>query len=229
MFANSSMVLADSFSNLWMGVVDFIPNVVIALVIFVVGWIIAALIGRVVEQVFKAVKLDEALRKTGLDNTMSKAGISLNSGRFVGGLVRWFVIVVFLIAAFDVLKLSQVNEFLKTVVIGYIPQVVVAVLILLVAAVIAEALKKVIITSTKAAGLTAANLLGSIAKWVIWVFAILTALVQLGIGATIINTLFTGVVVAFSIAFGLAFGLGGQEAASDVIAKVKQEISERNR
>lgn len=229
MFANSSMVLADSFSNLWMGVISFIPNVVIALVIFIVGWIIASLVAKVIEQVFKAIKLDEALRKAGLDDTLGKAGIVLNSGRFVGGLVKWFVIVVFLIASFEVLKLSQVNEFLKTVVIGYLPQVVVAVLILLVAAVIAEAVRKIIVTSTKAAGLTSANLLGAISKWVIWIFALLTALVQLGIGTTIINTLFTGVVVAFSIAFGLAFGLGGQQAASDIISKVKQEISERNR
>lgn len=227
MFENSSNVLADSFTNLWTGVIGFLPQIVIALVIFIVGWIVASLVGRIIEQVFKAIKVDEALRKTGIDDTFSKAGIVLNTGKFVGGLVKWFVIVVFLMASFDVLKLTQVNEFLKSVVIGYIPRVVVAVLMLLVAAVIAEALKKIIITSTKAAGLTSANLLGNIAKWIIWVFAILVSLVQLGIGEPIINTLFTGVVVAFSIAFGLAFGLGGQSAAGEAISKIKSEISER--
>ena len=207
--------------------INFIPQVVIAIVIFVVGWIIAFFVGRVIEQIFRSIKLDEALKKTGLDDVMAKAGIVLNSGRFIGGLVKWFVIVVFLIAAFNVLKLNQVNDFLQGVVVLYIPRVIVAVLILLVSAVIADTLKKVVISSTKVAGLTSAHLLGSITKWIIWTVAILTALTELGIGGAILNTLLTGVVVAFSVAFGLAFGLGGQQAASEIISKVKQEISER--
>ena len=229
MFQDSSVVLADAFTNLWSGVIAFIPNIVIALVIFIVGWIIASLIGNLIEELFKRIKVDHALRKTGLDEAMTKAGLVLNSGKFLGGLVKWFIIVVFLIASFNVLKLDQVNEFLKSVVIQYLPQVIVAVLILLVSAVIAEALQKIVSSSAKAAGVKPANLLGAIAKWIILIFAILTALFQLGIAPGIIQTIFTGVVVALSVAFGLAFGLGGQQAASDVIAKVRSEISDRQR
>lgn len=229
MFQESSVVLADAFTNLWAGVIAFIPNIVIALVIFVVGWIIASLIGSGIEELFKRSKLDHALRKTGLDETLTKAGLVLNSGKFVGGLVKWFIIVVFLIASFNVLKLDQVNQFLSSVVLQYLPQVIVAVLILLVSAVIAEAVQKIIASSAKAAGVSHANLLGAVAKWIILVFAILTALFQLGIAPQIIQTIFTGVVVALSVAFGLAFGLGGQQAASDVIARVRSEISDRQR
>ena len=139
--------------------------------------------------------------------------------------MKWFTIVVFLITAFEILGLNQVNSFLTGVVVGYIPQVIAAVLILLLAVVIADALQKTVVASAKAADLTSANFLGSITKWSIWIFAVLAALVQLGIGAIFIQTLFTGVVVALSVAFGLAFGLGGRDAAAQAIEKMKKEIT----
>ncbi len=229
MIQDSGVMLQAAFTNLWTGVITFIPNIIIAIVIFIVGWIIASLIGSAIEQVFASIKVDTALRKAGLDDALARAGIILNSGKFIGGLVKWFVIIVFLIASFNVLGLNQVNDFLRGVVIDYIPQVIAAVLILLVTAVIADVLQKIISSSSKAAGVRSANLLGSIAKWIIWIGGLLAAISQLGIAQSIIQTLFTGVVVALSVAFGLAFGLGGQQAASDVIAKVRQEISDRQR
>ncbi len=226
-FQETGTVLSDAFANLWFGIVSFIPNLVIALVILIAGWIIGALVGKVIEQIFTGAKVDIALRRTGVDETLSKAGIVLNSGKFVGGLVKWFVVVAFLIASFDVLRLSQVNEFLKGVVIGYLPQVIAAVLILLVAVVIGDAVSKLVRSSAKAAELKGANLLGAVSKWVIWVVGALAALDQLGIGQAVLQTLFTGIVVALSLAFGLSFGLGGQAAASSAIEKIKREIADK--
>ncbi len=226
-FQETGLVLSDAFTNLWFGIVSFIPNLVIALVILIAGWIIGALVGKVIEQIFTGAKVDIALRRTGVDETLSKAGIVLNSGKFVGGLVKWFVVVAFLIASFDVLRLSQVNEFLKGVVIGYLPQVIAAVLILLVAVVIGDAVAKLVRSSAKAAELKGANLLGAVSKWVIWVVGALAALDQLGIGQAVLQTLFTGIVVALSLAFGLSFGLGGQAAASSAIEKLKREIADK--
>lgn len=224
----TSEILARSFQELWGGVINFLPELIIAIVIFIVGWIIGALLGRVVDQVIKAVKLDSALRSAGLEAILSRGGFSLNSGRFIGGLVKWFVVVVFLIAALDVLGLSQVNAFLRDVVLLYLPQVIVAVLIMLVAVVIAEVMQNLVIGSAKAGHIRSAHFLGTLTKWAIWVFAALAALFQLGVAATFIQTLFTGIIVALALAFGLAFGLGGQEAAARFIEKVRHEISERD-
>ncbi|HZS43126.1 MAG TPA: hypothetical protein VFA52_02825 [Candidatus Paceibacterota bacterium] len=221
-------VLVASFTNLWYGIVSFIPNIIIAIVIFVIGWLIGVFIDKLVREAFRAMKIDNALRSAGVENTLNRGGILLNSGAFVGGLIKWFIIVVFLLASFEVLGLTQVTDFLKNVVLNYLPQVIVAVLILLVAVVIAQAVQRIVSASAKAARLSHANLLGSIAKWAIWIFAILTALVQLGIAVSLIQTLFMGVVVALSLAFGLAFGLGGQDAAARYIDKVRNEISDRN-
>lgn len=219
-------VLSVSIRNMWIGVIGFIPNLLIALVIILLGWLIGVLLGRVVAQIIKAIKIDEALRRAGVEEFLNRGGLNLNSGAFLGGLVRWFVIIAFLIASFEVLGLYQVTGFLRDI-LNYLPQVIVAVLILIAAGIVADAMKKIVLSSAKTAELSAAPFLATVTKWVIWVFAILVALSQLGIAAGFIQTVFTGLVVALSLGLGLAFGLGGQEAASRVIDRVSKEISDK--
>ena len=217
-------VLQQSFQDLWLGIVAFVPNLVVALIIFVIGWIIGAVLGRVVAQIVGSLKVDNALRSAGFEDTFNRAGFNLNSGAFLGGLVKWFIIIVFLVASLEVLGLTQVNIFLQEVVLLYVPQVIVAVLILLVAAVIAEVARNVVAGAAKAADMLSANLLGSVAKWAIWIFAILAALNQLGVATAFVQTLFTGVIVALSLGFGLAFGLGGQKSAADYVERLRGEV-----
>jgi len=220
--------LQQSFYDLWSAVIAYVPNIVVAVLIFIIGWVIGAIIGRIVAQVVHALRVDNALRGAGVEEVLSKAGFNLNAGRFVGELVKWFIIVVFLVASLDVLGLTQVNIFLQEVVLLYLPQVIVAVLILLLAAVIAEMAKNIVVASARAAGAHSINLMGSVTKWAIWVFAVLAALSQLGVASSFVQTLFTGVVIALSLGFGLAFGLGGKEAAADYIKKMKREIGSGN-
>ncbi len=223
-FTTWAEVLTISFQNLFWGLVQFIPNLVVAVLIFIIGWLVGAGLGRLIAQVVGSLRVDQALRAAGVERVLDRAGFKLNSGAFLGALVKWFFIIVFLLASLDVLRLTDVTVFLRTVVLGYLPQVIVAVLILLVAAVIAEAAQRVVSGAARAANLNAANFLGAIARWSIWIFAILAALDRLGI-SPLVQTLFTGVVVALALAFGLAFGLGGQQAASKAIEKISKEIT----
>lgn len=218
-------VLTLSFQNLFSGLVAFLPNLLAAIIIFIIGWLIGAGLGRIVAQVIGSLRVDQALRAAGVDRVVERAGFGLNSGAFLGMLVKWFFIIVFLVAALDVLGLTEVTVFLRTVVLGYLPQVIVAVLILLVAAVVAEAAQRVVAGGAAAAHLRSANFLGSVARWAIWIFAILAALDQLGV-TPFVQTLFTGVVVALALAFGLAFGLGGQAAAARSIEKMREQIGD---
>ena len=222
-----SEVLSISFKNLWLGVVGFVPNLIVALVIVVIGWGIGSVLGRVVHQIIKAIKVDEALKRAGVEDFLNRGGIDLNSGGFLGGLVKWFIMVVFFIGAFEVLGLSQVTLFLRDI-LDYLPQVIVAVLILIAAGIVADAMRSIVLSSTKSADISSAGFLATVTKWVIWVFAILVALSQLGIAAPFVQTLFTGIVVAVALALGLSFGLGGQEAAARLIEKVRTEIANRH-
>jgi flagellar biosynthesis protein FliQ len=227
MLENWGYILSESFTDIWAGTLAFVPKLIIAVIIFIFGWIIGSVVGKLVAHIFKAFKVDTALRSAGVDEVVKRGGYSLDSGKFVGTLVEWFIVVGFLVASFDVLGLTQVNAFLQDVVLSYLPRVIVAVLILLVSAVIADVMNRIVVASAKAASIRFANLLGSVTRWSIWIFAILTVMFQLGIAAPFVQTLFTGFIVAISLALGLSFGLGGQRAAAEFIDKLKQEVSDK--
>lgn len=220
-------VLTTSFQNLWTGVVMFIPSLIVALVIFVIGWAIGALIEKVVAKFMEVIKFDEALKKAGFEGFVKRAGFNLHSGKFLGGLVKYFIVIVFLIASFDVLGLNQVTAFLQQIVLGYLPQLIIAVLILMVGAVVGDLMSRVVSGTVRSAGIASANLLGSVTRWAVWIFALLVALSQMGIAGNFIQTIFTGFVVALSLALGLSFGLGGQEAAKHTIEKIKEEVGRK--
>lgn len=221
-------VLNNSFQSLWAGIIMFIPSLIVAIVILLIGWAIGILIEKGVERFFKMMKFDEALKKAGFEILVKRAGMNLNSGRFLGSLIKYFIVVVFLIASFDVLGLNQVTAFLQQVVLGFLPQLIIAVLILLVGVVVGDVMNRVVVASTRTAGITSANFLGTVTRWGIWVFTILIALSQMGVAGAFIQTLFTGFVVAVSLAIGLAFGLGGQEPAKRTIERIQSEISHRD-
>ena len=221
-------VLTGSFQELWYGVVDYLPHILAAIIIFFLGWAIGNGLGKVVAKIISTLKVDSALRNAGIEGVLDRSGFSLNSGKFLGALVKWFVITVFLVASLEVLGLTAVTEFLQQVVLLYLPQVIVAVLILLVAAVIAEVVQNTVEGAAQAASMKSAAFLGTVARWAIWVFAIFAALNQLGVAHEFVQTLFTGIVIAVSLALGLAFGLGGQDAAADYIGHVRREFGRKH-
>src|ERR1035437_4143562 len=213
-------VFNASLQGMWLGVADIVPKVFVAFLTAIVGWLIGALLCKFVSQVIKLARVDNALRATGFDRIVERAGFKLDTGMFIGKLVEWFVIVAFLVVSFDILGLKAVTDFLSGVVLGYLRRVIIASLFIIVAAVVAEAVKKVIVGSARAANVKSAAFAGNITKWAIWTVTIITVLGQLGVVDTFINTLFTGVIIAASLGLGLAFGLGGQDAATKYIAKL---------
>ncbi len=218
----------QSLLGTWYGVVDFLPKLVGVIILFAFGWILASLIERLVEGLFKTFKVDALLKTAGLEDVIERSGHKLNSGRFIGLLIKWFVIAVFLVASFDVLGLTQVSSYLRDVVLSYLPQVIVAVLVLMVSVVIADAVHRIVVASARAAHVKSALLLGAIAKWSIWIFAILTALFHLGIAPALIQTLFMGIIIAIALALGLAFGLGGKDVAAGIIEKTVRAVSDKD-
>jgi len=224
---NWGEVFTNSLQGIWYGVASFVPTLLIAIIIFAIGWVLAVLVEKIIESIFKSLQVDTALKSAGLDDVMKRTGHPLNSGVFVGALVKWFIIVVFLIASFDVLGLTQVNAFLKDVVLSYLPQVIVAVLVLMVAVVIGEAMQKIVAASARAAHVKSAHLLGVLTRWAIWIFALLTALYQLGIAPGLIQTVVMGIIAGGALAFGLAFGLGGKEQASEILDQTLRKLEEK--
>jgi len=220
-----SDIVRSSLLALWGSVAVFLPKLIAALVVFLVGWLIAVLIGKLVWHIIRLVQLDKGLESIGFKKLWERSGFKLNSPFFFYELVKWFFIVVFLMAATDILGLTQVTQFLGTVV-AYLPNVFVAALVMLIGALVAKFLEGVVRGSVKAAQLVSANFLGSLTKWAVLIFSLLIALDQLSVAGEIIRIIVMGVVAAGSLALGLAFGLGGRDHADRMIDELKKHIGE---
>jgi hypothetical protein len=220
-------ITAISLFGLWEKFINFFPILLGAILVFLLGWIIAVIMEKVVEKMILSLRIDKAFEKMGLRRKLNESGINLNIAAFFGGLVKWFLILVFLMAATDILGLNQVTNFLNSIIL-YIPNVVVAVIILAVVFLVGNLVYAVVKGSTRAAGVISATLLAAISKWSIIIFGLLAALIQLGIATSLVSTIFIGIVAMLSLAGGLAFGLGGKEEAQMILKKLREEISERN-
>jgi hypothetical protein len=215
-----------SLMGLWERFIDFLPALLGAIIVFVLGWIVASVLGSLIAKAIKTIKVDEALEKVGFNKRLKEVGISETTSELIGGIVKWFLVLVFLMAATNILGLSQVSDFLNNIIL-YIPNVVVAVVVLAVAFLVGGFVYNVVKGSTKAAGVMSATLLATISRWAIILFGIFAALIQLGIATSLISTIFIGIVAAISLAAGLAFGLGGKDEAASILRKLREEISER--
>lgn len=216
-------VIVASLQNLWALVVEFLPSLLGAIVVLIVGLIVAAGLERLVERLVFYLRVDALLEKLGVGAYLQRANLQLNAGHFLGRIVYWFMVVAFLLAASDILNFTALSGFLQDVLL-YIPNVLIAALILLAAVVVANFLKGLVLASVLGAKLHAAKFLGTAAWWVVMVFGVLTAAAQLNIAVAIINTIITGIIAMLALAGGLAFGLGGRESAARWIAKLESEV-----
>lgn len=219
-------ILLNSLKQVWGSFIGFLPTLIAALIVFVVGWLIAIFVGKLINKLVKAIKLDSLLAKIGFEKALSKTKIKLDSAKFFEELVKWFLIIVFLMTAADILGLTQITLFLQTI-LFYIPSVIVAAIILLIAGIVAKFMQKLVRASADAAGLHSSSSIGAIVKWAILIFGFVIALTQLGIATTLIQTIVMGIIAMLAIAGGLAFGLGGKNMAEKTLEKIKEDLTEK--
>lgn len=203
-----------SLSNALNAFLVAIPLVIGALLIIIVGWIIAGLLARLTSEILRRVGADRLFAEHS-GRVYGDRTKSIKPSVVGGELVKWLVRLVFLVAAANVLGMTQVSELLNQVLL-WIPNLIVAAIILLIAPVVARFVRGTIEVGAGEMGFTNASLLGRIAEIAIVAFAVIIAINQIGIAANLVNTLFIGLVAAVSLAFGLAFGLGGRDVAAEL-------------
>lgn len=223
---NWGVAISSSLFELLERLANFLPSLIGALLVFFIGLIVAVILEKAAERIIKITRVDQMIEKMGIGKKFEETGFTINISKFFGALVKWFLILVFLMAATDILGLNQVTDFLNSIIL-YIPNVVVATVILSIAFLLGNLVYGVVRGSTKAAGVMSATLLASISKWAIIIFGLLAALIQLGIAESLVNTIFIGIVAALSIALGLSFGLGGKEEAALILRKIRENLASR--
>ena len=221
MLANSIDILGQALVETGATMIEFLPKVILSVVLFALGWIFGSVLGRSVTHLISLLKVDAALHKAGMDVISDKAGVRISIGGFFGGIIKWLVIISFTIASAEILNLTQVTSLLRDILL-YIPQVIIAAVVLIMAALVADFVSRLVRHSVNATGMRA-EFAAQVSKWSILIIAgLFPALTQLRIAQGLVEVLFTGVVFAISLALGLSFGLGGRDAASRIIEKMKE-------
>ncbi|MCX6736762.1 MAG: hypothetical protein NTW73_01610 [Candidatus Parcubacteria bacterium] len=219
------MTTSVALQQLWFGFINFIPAFLAAIIIFLVGLIVANGLAELVERLLDLLKIDKALEKIGFKKFTDQANIRLDSGYFVGALVKWLLILAFLRISADILSLSAISDFLMQI-ITFIPSLIISVVIVLLSVILAEFLAKLVRSSVSGAGLKSSKFLASLTQWSIIIFGLLVALMQIGIGTAILQIFLTGFVAMLALAGGLAFGLGGKEVAAGILSKLKEKVED---
>lgn len=218
-------VVTAALEDLGRGFVAFIPKLIGALIIFLVGWLVAVAVGKVVAEVLRKLKFNKLFEKGVWKTALEKAEFKVDASGFVGAIFKWVLVIVFLSAAVEVLGLIQFAGFLNQV-LTYLPRVIVAALIFIVAVIIADILEKVARAAVEGTKVGYGAAVGAIVKWSIWVFAIFMILDQLLAEKAIILTLMQGIVGLIVVAGGIAFGLGGKDFAAEFWQNLRKKIKE---
>jgi hypothetical protein len=195
-----------------------IPSVIGAIALLVIGWIVAGVIGGILAKFLRTIRIDDLSERSGIAGFLRRARVKADAAGVIGGLVKWYVRLVFLLMAANAVGLTAVSGIVNQV-LAFIPNLLVAILILGVFSWLATTAKNLVVGAVESAGMSNANMLGTLTFVTVLAFGIIAAANQIGIAATLINTLFIGVVGALALAFGLAFGLGGREEAAGLLAQ----------
>lgn len=222
-----SLMFEKAFETIGEQFIEIVPNLIFAIFIFVGGWIVSVGIGKLVAGLLKRLKFNEVFEKGGLQGVLEKADIKVNASDFIGAIFKWVFVVMSLLIAVDILNLEKFSVLLLEV-LGYVPNVIVAVLIFIVTVVVVDIVEKLVRVAVEGVKVGSGHLVSMIVKYSIWIFAILIILHQLEVAENFIETLFSGIIGLLVISFGLAFGLGGKEVAAEILVDLKKKIKGEN-
>jgi small-conductance mechanosensitive channel len=198
---------------------SYLPQLIGAIVILIVGYVVARVLQAIVGRVLQGIGFDRWMERGGIKQFFDRAETNQTPVSILGALVFWFVFIIAITMAADALGIPQVSAVL-TQLIAYIPSIIAAILILILAALLANFISGIV------RGATGSDILSSIARYAIIVYAIFAALTQLGIAVQLTANTFLIVLGAVALAAAIAFGIGGREVAREILEKAYNRSDE---
>ncbi len=226
-YSDYPYMVQNSVYNLYDRVIQFLPNILAAAIVLIVGWVLGLFLGSILKKALMSVGVDGIGEQLGLRRLSERSGRSIKVSSIVEWIIKWFFILASLIAAADILGLNDITNFFYRDVLGYAGHVVIAMVIMLLGILAANFLGDIVKGTVKAGGFEAGNLLGSLTRWAIIIFAVIATLSELQIAEAFLLDLFRAVIAMLAVAGGLAFGLGGKDHARKVLDYVEENITKK--
>ena len=224
---NPVITVGDAWSAVATKIAVFLPNLFIALVIIVVGWIICNIIKRLVARILRICHFDTLADRAGIKQMLDRGGIQQSPSDILALLVFWFLFIIVIVATLEALNLSGATDTLNTIYL-YIPKIVAALVILILGLYFANFLETVTRTSCANAGLQQASSLGRAAYIGTVIFVVAGIFEILDIASEIVIWAFILVFGAVCLALALAFGLGGRDVAGRYLEKWLEQKKEKD-
>jgi hypothetical protein len=207
-------------------IMAYLPVLLGALVILIVGWIVAKAIRRLVDWLLKAIRFDALADKAGISEILRKGDLEISAREVISSIVYWLIIIMVLVMTVDALGLPKSSDVLSSL-FAYVPKVIAALLVLIVAMFLASFVSGIVRTAAGNANLPKPQVLAGISRWAIIIFAVTISLEQLGIAPLLVSATFNIILGGIVLALALAFGLGGKDAAARYLEELKQKRSGR--
>lgn len=195
---------------------EYIPAVLGALVILIIGWIIAKIIQKLARKFLDLVRFEKFAEKAGISEALSKGNIKNNATQLLSALVYWFIMILVLVMVVNALGLTVASQLLDGL-LGYIPNVIAAVFVLVLGLFLANLVSGIVRTAASNAKLPKPEVLAGLSQWAIVIFAVTASLRQLGIAPFLVSTTFYILFGGICLALSLAFGLGGKDVAAKLL------------
>ncbi len=215
-------LIVDPIRQMLTKIMAYLPTLLGALIILIVGWIVAKAIRRIVDWVLKTVRFDVLADKAGISETLRKGDLEISAREVLSGIVYWLIIIMVLVMAVDALGLPKASDVLASL-FAYIPKVIAALLVLIVAMFLASFVSGIVRIAAGNANLPKPEILAGICRWAIIIFAVTIALGELGIGTLLVTATFNIILGGVCLALALAFGLGGKDAAARYLEQLKDK------
>ena len=216
----------DPIREMLTQIMAYLPVLLAALLILIVGWIIAKIIRSILNGVLKVVRFHTLADKAGISEVLKKGDIKMTACQIISGLVYWLVMIMVLVMVANALGLPKASDILSNL-FAYIPKVIAALLVLVVAMFLASFVSGIVRTVAGNAKLPKPDLLAGLSRWAIIIFAVTIAMAQLGIAAFFVTTTFNIILGGVVLALALAFGLGGKDAAARYLEGLKKDCNQK--
>jgi hypothetical protein len=215
-------VFVASLTSFWTQLAGYIPQMLAALVLLFVGWILANLARTGVVKLLDLLRFDSLAEKTGIEAFMKQGHLDISLGRLIANLVYWIIVFIVIVTVANSLGLHMVAELFNKIVL-YIPNLIVAVLVLVFGTLIARFINRLVFAYLNNIGVQGALTISTLSEYAVIIFVVFVALEQLEIGTTLLTAAFQIGFGAIGLAFALAFGLGGREWAASVIKRMTEK------
>lgn len=218
MVNNTVTAVSDPLASYWNSFVDYLPQLIGAIVVILVGLIVASVVSGIVRKLLELVENNKKAM-----GFLERWNIKLRLSTFIGRFVWWAIFLIFISATVDILNIPVLTAAITSLV-GYLPAVFAATVVAAVALVGAHIIRSLVRSGLEGVGVSASKPLSTLVYIVVLVFGLTAAATQLGIDTTLLTANITIIIGGVVLALALAFGLGGREVAGKLVGQFYESM-----